>query len=159
MKRICIILMGLFMQSMDAQTETTLYLIRHAEKADSSPNTELSAEGKKRAEDWANFFKDIPIDLIYTTPYLRTESTCSPTAVSKQKEIISYSPKEMNLKRLIAEHPGKAILITGHSNTIPKQINQLLGEEKYLEIPESEFGNLYIIKARNGVISHTLTKM
>ena len=159
MKKICIILMGLFFQSMNAQSETTIYLIRHAEKADSSANTQLSAEGKKRAEDWANFFKDTSIDIIYSTPYLRTESTCLPIAVSKKKEIISYNPKEMDLKKLVAENPGKTIFIVGHSNTIPKHINQLLGEEKYPEIPESEFGNLYIIKVKNGVISHSLTKI
>jgi len=159
MKKTYIILVGLFLQGMNAQTETTLYLIRHAEKADASANTELSAEGKKRATEWAIYFKDAPIDAIYSTPYLRTESTCLPTAVSKQKEIISYNPKEMDLKKLIAENPGKTILITGHSNTIPRHINQLLGEERYPEIPESEFGNLYIIKVKNGVISHTLTRI
>jgi len=153
------ILMGLIMQSIYAQTETTIYLIRHAEKADSSANTGLSAEGKKRANEWAAYFKDAPIDLIYSTPYLRTESTCLPMAVSKQKEVIHYSPKEMDLKKLIAENPGKTIFIAGHSNTIPNHINKLLGEEKYPEIPESEFGNLYIIKVKNGVISHTLTKI
>lgn len=147
------------MQDMHAQNETTIYLIRHAEKADSSSNTELSAEGKKRADEWAAYFKDVPIDLIYSTPYLRTQNTCSPTAISKQKEIISYNPREMDLKKLIAENPGKTILITGHSNTIPKHINQLLSEEKYPEIPESQFGNLYAIKVKNGVISHTLTKI
>lgn len=159
MKKIYLILIGLFMQNIAAQTETTIYLIRHAEKADSSPNTALSTEGKKRAEDWANYFKATAIDLCYSTPYLRTQNTCSPTAISKQKEIISYSPKEMDLKKLIAENPGKTILVVGHSNTIPKHINQLLGEEKYPEIPESEFGNLYIVKEKNGVISHKLTKI
>ena len=159
MKKIGIILLGFFFQGMNAQTETTIYLIRHAEKADGSPNTELSAEGKKRASEWATFFKDTSIDLFYSTSYLRTENTCLPTALSKQKEIISYNPKEMDLKKLVAENPGKTILIVGHSNTIPKHINQLLGEEKYPEIPEPEFGNLYIVKVNNGVISHLLTKI
>lgn len=159
MKKICILLLGLFMQSMNAQSETTIYLIRHAEKADSSPNTALSAEGKKRANNWATYFKDTPIDLFYSTPYLRTESTCLTVSNSKQKEIISYNPKEIDLKDLISKNLGKTIFIVGHSNTIPKYINQLLGEEKYLEIPESEFGNLYTIKVRNGVISHSLTKI
>ena len=158
MKKIYIILVGIFMQNISTQTETTVYLIRHAEKADSSPNTELSAEGKKRANDWATYFKDTPIDLIYSTPYLRTQNTCSPTAISKQKEIISYNPRELDLKKIIAENPGKTILITGHSNTIPKQINQLLSEDKYPEIPESEFGNLYIIKAKSGLITTELIK-
>lgn len=151
--------MGLFMQTMNAQSETTIYLIRHAEKADNSANTALSVEGKKRANDWAIYFQDTPIDLFYSTPYLRTESTCLPLSDAKQKKIISYNPKEMDLKKLIAEYQGKTIFIVGHSNTIPKHINQFLGEEKYPEIPESEFGNLYMLKVKNGTISHSLTKI
>jgi len=159
MKKIYVLLITLFFQSMNSQSETTIYLIRHAEKADITANTALSAEGNKRAIYWANHFKETPIDLFYSTPYLRTESTCLPLSNSKQKQIITYTPKEMNLKRLIAENPGKTIFIVGHSNTIPTHINQLLGEEKYPEIPESEFGNLYIIKEKNGVISHSVKKI
>lgn len=70
MKKVYILLMGLFVQGVVAQSETTLYLIRHAEKADATPDTELSPEGKSRADSWALYFKDIPIDLIYSTPYL-----------------------------------------------------------------------------------------
>lgn len=65
----------------------------------------------------------------------------------------------MDLKKLLAENKGKTILVVGHSNTIPKHINQLLDKEKYHEIDESEFGNLYVIKEKDGVVSHTLTKI
>ncbi|WP_084625991.1 SixA phosphatase family protein [Flavobacterium soli] len=159
MKQFYIFLFGILSQNIMSQTETTIYLIRHAEKADSSPNTELSAEGKKRANDWANYFQLQPIDFIYSTPYIRTQSTALPTAISQKKEIIAYNPSELDLKKIIAENTGKTILIIGHSNTIPKHINQLLGEEKYPEIPENEFGNLYCIKEKKGVISHSLTKI
>lgn len=159
MKKIYFVLFVLFMQSIHAQSETTIYLIRHAEKADSSPNTDLSKEGEKRAKAWATYFQNTSIDMIYSTPYLRTQATCLPIAISKQKEVISYNPKEMDLKKLIAENPGKIILIAGHSNTIPQHINQLLGEEKYPEILESEFGNLYILKIKSDDILHTLIKI
>ncbi len=159
MKQLCIFLFGILSQSAIAQTETTIYLIRHAEKADSSPNTELSPEGKKRANDWANYFQLLTIDFIYSTQYIRTQSTGLPTAISQKKEIIAYNPSELDLKKIITENAGKTILIIGHSNTIPKHINQLLGEEKYPEIPENEFGNLYCIKEKKGVISHSLTKI
>ena len=159
MKQFCLMLFALFSQTTIAQTETTIYLIRHAEKADSSANTELSAAGKKRANDWANYFQLLTIDSIYSTQYIRTQSTGLPTAISQKKEIIIYNPNELDLKKIIAENAGKTILIIGHSNTIPKHINQLLGEEKYPEIPETEFGNLYCIKEKKGDISHSLTKI
>ncbi len=48
------------------------------------------------------------------------------------------------------------MLIVGHSNRIPTFINKLLGEEKYPEILEPEFGNLYIIKEIGDEISTEL---
>ena len=40
---------------------------------------------------------------------------------------------------------GKTILIVGHSNTVPNMVNQIIKENKYVDIAENQFGNLYII--------------
>ncbi|PKW20996.1 SixA phosphatase family protein [Flavobacterium lindanitolerans] len=147
MKNLCLILLFFLMQTVSGQNQatTTLYLIRHAEKADFSGNPELSDAGMKRAKSWAAYFEKTPIDLFYTTMYKRTQQTCSAIAATKQKDIIFYKPEAMDLKKIIAENPGKTLLIVGHSNTIPNYINKLLGTAKYADIPEPEFGNLYRI--------------
>lgn len=44
------------MTTMYAQETTTIYLIRHAEKADTSRDTELSVEGKVRAKKMGILF-------------------------------------------------------------------------------------------------------
>lgn len=158
MKTICLILITLAMQNLSAQDKeiTTIYLIRHAEKADNSSNPELSQAGIERAINWAKYFEKTPIDAFYTTLYRRTQQTCATIATTKQKEINFYKPQDLDLKKLISENKGKTILIVGHSNTIPKHINQLLGQEKYSDIPESDFGNLYIVKAKNNEITSEL---
>ena len=43
------------------------------------------------------------------------------------------------------ETQGKTILIVGHSNTVPNMVNQIIKENKYVDIAENQFGNLYII--------------
>ena len=43
------------------------------------------------------------------------------------------------------ETHGKTILIVGHSNTVPNMVNQIIKENKYVDIAENQFGNLYII--------------
>ena len=73
--------------SCTSEKTTTYYLIRHAEKdrtdiANSNPN--LNFEGEKRAQNWANYFKEINLDAIYSTKYNRTIQTATPTSQEKK---------------------------------------------------------------------------
>jgi hypothetical protein len=55
------------------------------------------------------------------------------------------------------ETHGKAILIVGHSNTIPNMVNQIIKENKYINIEENQFGNLYIVTLfENQIVSKLL---
>jgi broad specificity phosphatase PhoE len=158
MKKTVSIFLMLVFQATIAQSETTtIYLIRHAEKADNSQNSELSEEGIKRSVRWTKLLEKIPIDIFYTTLTRRAQMTGSTIATSKQKEMIFYDFSNFSLKEVIKNHPGKTILIVGHSNTIPKQINHFLGEEIYPQIDENEFGNLYTITIKGDKIDHKLT--
>ena len=160
MKRVLfltLVLTSFFIRSQETQT-TTIYLIRHAEKADASKNSELSEQGIERALRWANYFEEIPLEIFYTTLTIRTQQTISSVASTKNKEIQFYQPATFSLKEIAAKHPGKTILIVGHSNTIPKHINDFLGEEIYEQIDENEFGNLYTISITNNKVHHQLTK-
>ena len=135
---------------------TTLFLIRHAEKQNDSKNTDLSQEGFERAQCWKKYFEDTKIDAFYSSGFQRARHTCQPMAFERDKSVTIYKNHLMNLKKLIAENQGKTILLVGHSNRIPTFINKLLGEEKYPEIKEPEFGNLYIIKEIDGKITSQL---
>ena len=159
MKRVLfltLVLTSLFIRSQETQT-TTIYLIRHAEKADASKNPELSEQGIERALRWANYFEEIPLEIFYTTLTIRTQQTISSVASTKNKEIQFYQPVTFSLKEIAAKHPGKTILIVGHSNTIPKHINDFLGKEIYEKIDENEFGNLYKITIKGKEIEHKLS--
>ena len=131
---------------------TTIYLIRHAEKADASRDTELSAAGKQRAQKLAKYFIDnnLSIGAIYSTPFIRTQQTVAPLANLLSLDVIPYKPEEMTIKSLLAEHAGMTALVVGHSNTIPQYINDFFAGKKLEDIPENEFDNLYIITVKNG---------
>lgn len=144
------------MENNKNQNPTTIYLIRHAEKQDDTKNTDLSPEGFERAKNWRKYFEEIPIDAFYSSGFQRARHTCQPMAFSRDKNISIYKNHLMDLKKVIKENKGKTVLIVGHSNRIPTFINTLLGEEKYPEILEPEFGNLYIIKELDGQISTEL---
>ncbi|WP_396150617.1 phosphoglycerate mutase family protein [Flavobacterium sp.] len=158
MKSVVNIILLLLFQVTTAQSKTTtIYLIRHAEKADSSQNPELSEEGIKRSVRWTKLFEKTKIDVFYTTLTRRTQMTCSTIATSKQKDMIFYDATKFSLKETIEKHPGKTILIVGHSNTIPTQINTFLQKDIYPQIDEEQFGNLYTITVNGDKIEHKMT--
>ena len=136
-----------------AQNTTTIYLIRHCEKAAPNNNPDLSEEGRLRAQRWAKYFEEVKFDVYYSSDYNRTYQTCEAISADRKSEIILRKPEHTDLKQLLREHAGKTILLVGHSNTIPKQLNALLGARKYDDIDEEEYGNLYIIKADGDLIA------
>ena len=138
-------------------TKTVVYLIRHAEKADSSADTNLSAAGLQRANNWATILQGVAFDAFYSTNYNRTRQTIQPTATSNGKDVVLYNPSNFSLANIVSNHQGKNIFIVGHSNTIPALINAYIGQNIYQDMDETEFGNLYKVTVDNGVISHEMT--
>ena len=159
MKSIYLLLTILSMSFMYSQEKTTIYLIRHAEKAEATSDPDLSEAGKARANRWAEWLADKGITAIYSTPYKRTQQTAQPLAQKLNQQVITYNPAEADLKAMAGKHEGQSIVIVGHSNTIPMYVNKLIGENKYPDIDEAEFGNIFIITLENGRVSHELLKI
>ncbi len=127
---------------------TTYYLIRHAEKDQSDKSNRdphLTDEGKKRAESWAQTFKDVKFDMVYSTNYNRTKETATPTAEAQSVDITYYDPRNMNMEEFMKQTAGKTVLIVGHSNTTPMFTNALLGEKKYESMSEDNNSGLYMV--------------
>ena len=127
---------------------STYYLIRHAEKdrSDSTNrNPNLTEEGLQRAENWAEHFKNVKFDAVYSTDYNRTKETAIPTAEANKVELQFYNPSDMQIEEFMTKTKGKTVLIVGHSNTTPLFTNGLLGEEKYEDISDDNNSNLYIV--------------
>ena len=80
---------------------TQIYLIRHAEPVkirgaatDTSP---LSERGKKQAQALAQRLKDVPLDVIYASPFQRAQDTALETAGLKGMEVkIERGLEEVN---------------------------------------------------------------
>jgi 2,3-bisphosphoglycerate-dependent phosphoglycerate mutase len=144
------------MKNTQTKNATTLFLIRHAEKLDDTKNTDLSPEGFERAQYWKKYFESTEIDAFYSSGFQRARRTCQPMAFSRDKDVNIYKNHLMDLRKLMSENKGKTVMVVGHSNRITTFINKLLGKEKYPEIKEPEFGNLYIIKELDGEITSQL---
>lgn len=153
------LLLLLIVQLVFAQNKTTtLYFIRHAEKVDNSKNPDLSPLGLERANHWKDVFSSVHFDAIYSTDYIRTLKTATPTAIAQDIQITKYDPKTIDLEKFKSENIGKTILIVGHSNTTPEFVNKLIKQNTYPTIEDTIFGNLYILTINRDVLNHQLLK-
>ena len=117
----------------------TVYLVRHAEKSAFWPSDRdldafqpLSPAGAARAEALAARLKTAGIAAIYTSRTTRTLATGAPLAqaagISLTADDATTKPGQMAafLTRLREKHAtDKAVLIVGHSNTIPELLVHL----------------------------------
>lgn len=128
---------------------TTYYLIRHAEKDRSNPSVkdpDLNEEGRKRAQKWAEVFRDIDFDAIYSSDFKRTKETAKPIAKRKELKISIYDPHNAYTQEFRRQTEGKTVLLVGHSNTNPDFVNKVIGEQKYADIADDENGSLFIVQ-------------
>ncbi|WP_456440245.1 phosphoglycerate mutase family protein [Psychroserpens sp.] len=132
---------------------TTYYLIRHSEKDRSdktNKNPNLNEAGTERAKNWSQVFGNVDFDAVYSTNYNRTIETATPTAKSKELEILFYDPRNLYSEVFAKATSGKTVLIVGHSNTTPVFVNAILGEKKYEYMDDHDNGSLYIVTISEG---------
>ena len=131
-----------------SQEITTFILVRHAEKADDgTKNPPLTEEGNMRANNLLALLTMADISAIYSTDYKRTQLTVAPLATVKDMEVLTYGWKdpEAMLTTMLEKHVGGIVVISGHSNTTPTVANILLGEDKFEQFDDLDYGNLLIV--------------
>jgi broad specificity phosphatase PhoE len=134
----------------NAAAEPTIFVVRHAEKAQAgdgdAKDPELSAAGRARAESLAVTLKDAGITAIYASEFKRTQQTAEPMARAAGVEVVVVPAKETNtlVSRLRERHD--AALVIAHSNTIP-DILKALGATYPVTIEEPDYDNLFVLPA------------
>jgi broad specificity phosphatase PhoE len=123
----------------------SVFVVRHAEKADpSDPDTPLSSAGEARAQALAATLMGKGVHAVYATEFKRTQQTAAPTALAAGVDVavITNAERTTLIERARAVPMGSAVLIVGHSNTVPEIVRELSGETVD-GINENEFDNLY----------------
>ncbi len=123
----------------------SVFVVRHAEKADpSDPDTPLSEAGETRARALASALSGRGLKAVYATEFKRTQQTAKPAAQAAGVDVVIINNAERTalIERAKAVPMGSAVLIVGHSNTVPDIVRELSGEEVD-GISENEFDNLY----------------
>ncbi len=127
--------------------QSTIFLVRHAEKAQSgdTKDPDLSAIGLARAKTLAAVVKDVGITAIFVTEFKRTQQTAEPLAqLTKIPATIVPAKENSALLAKLKEAKG-SVLVVGHSNTIP-EIIRAVGIEKAVTINETDYDDLFVIR-------------
>ncbi len=152
MKNFGLVMILLFSITSFSQT-TTFIVLRHAEKADNTKDTNLSVDGLTRADELRKTLSPISVEAIYSTPFNRTKQTVTPLATAKGISITEYPaniPYAEFVNELIATHRGKTVVIVGHSNTVPEILKVLSNNTFSVTINENQFDNLFVVTLTDG---------
>jgi len=127
-------------------------LARHAEKATTpADDPPLTEAGRARAQALATAVRSAGLGAVIVTPLARTRATAAPSA-----QAFGLTPIEVPVRGGIAEHvaavaaqvralpPGTAVLVVGHSNTIPAIVTAL-GGPTLPELCDNQYSVLYVM--------------
>ena len=132
----------------EAAAQQAVIVVRHAEKADSSNDPGLSADGMRRAQALAELFRGAGVTHVVTSEYRRARETGEPLA-SALKVPIEQVPAR-DLAALVAKirgfDPAAIVLVVGHSNTIPPMLTAL-GWPNQLDLKEGDYDDAFVLVA------------
>jgi broad specificity phosphatase PhoE len=81
---------------------------------------------------------------VFSTPYKRTKDTAAPTAHEHGILVEEYNPDEGKLIVDKLKTLSGVVLVTGHSNTIPRLVNLLVGTS-FEDLDERVYDRVYIV--------------
>ena len=141
------IVLAISVQAFAQSQITTFILVRHAEKGeDGTKDPDISEEGKKRANRLAEMLSKTSITAIYSTAYKRTRNTVAPLAGAKGLEVLHYDPlKGEAIDKMLKDHAGQTVVISGHSNTIPWTANYLTGNNELKDFADNDYTNFLVV--------------
>ena len=139
---------------------TTVFLVRHAEKASDDPrDPTLSEVGLARAEALASLLSRAGVTGLYASQYKRTQMTLEPLSRAAGGATGNLPVKVVDardaagLARELSElPPGSVAVVAGHSNTVPSIAKALSCELTTVEkrgrgrmLAEDEYDRLFVL--------------
>jgi broad specificity phosphatase PhoE len=130
-------------------------LVRHAEKGTMpAGDVTLNDTGQARAEELAMALAEARIDTIVVTQFRRTRDTAAPLshALKLTPVVVEAGTDTAQHARQVAaavRRGGHAVLVVGHSNTVPAII-AALGGPAMQELCETAYANLFTMTLAPG---------
>ncbi len=141
-----LLITGLLASLLTACSSSTVYIVRHADRANDTDTTSLSAAGYVRARALAERLHAEPLDSVFVTDYARVRQTAMPTVSSRGVALTQYPVKPVGVIIDRLKHiRGKNVLVVGHSNTILEIAKGLGTTPSLTKIEHGDYRNLFIV--------------
>ena len=145
---ICLFITAL--TALSTQAQTTVWIVRHAEKDlknPSDPDPALTLDGQDRAKELARLLLPHRVLAVYSTPYKRTMQTAEPTAYSRGVTVQKYDPSDPAAlaASVLRQHKGGAVVIVGHSNTVLELVEAFGIKRPIPELPEDRYDYVFTV--------------
>jgi broad specificity phosphatase PhoE len=130
---------------------STVIVLRHAEKLDSSDDTPLSPLGVARAERLAGMLgggmETGAVRAIYSSDLRRARDTAAPLAARLSLPVVTLPARDIEalLARVRREGRGATSVVVGHSDTVPQIVAGLTGGSVEVVLEPQDFGSLFIV--------------
>ncbi len=129
-----------------ASAQKAVFVVRHAERLDDSPDAPLSDAGRARAVRLAAILKDAGVSTIYATQWQRTQQTVAPLASAMTLPVQQVQSKDIAglVATLRAKHANDVVVVAAHSDSAPL-IVAALGAANAITIAPDEYDNLFVV--------------
>jgi broad specificity phosphatase PhoE len=89
---------------------------------------------------------DVQLTGVYSTPYKRTNETVDAIARENNLAVTEYDPGNKEFLAVeVNKNKGGSLLVSGHSNTVPAMVNQLVGSDRFENLEDWQYDFLYIV--------------
>jgi broad specificity phosphatase PhoE len=134
-----------------AAAQQAIIVVRHAEKADQTPDSSLSPQGRARAKALADLLRGAGVTHVITSEYQRSRETAAPlaTALGLTAEQVPARDLPALVAKVRALDPASIVLVVGHSNTIPPML-AVLGWPNTLDLHEGDYDNVFVLAPHPG---------
>ncbi len=138
---------------------SVVVVVRHAEKVvESGPDPALSPVGRDRAEALARVLIDAHITHVMVSEFRRTTETAAPLLQRDQLSAHTvpvgragiYAHARAVAAAVDSLPSGSAVLIVGHSNTVPAII-AALGGPSMPDLADDEYASLFVLTRSPGL--------
>jgi broad specificity phosphatase PhoE len=130
---------------------STVIVVRHAEKVDTSPGSPLTPAGEARAQRLAAMFGDPAADgavqAVYASEKRRAQDTAAPLAARLGVPIVTIPAADVEalLDRLRSDGRGRISVVVGHGDTMPVIVAGLTRGRIEVAVDATDFGSVFVV--------------
>ncbi|MBT8478054.1 MAG: histidine phosphatase family protein [Gemmatimonadetes bacterium] len=134
-----------------AQEPTTVLVVRHTEKVSEASDAVLSDLGLARAIELQRVTAEARVSVLFASQYARAQQTLEPIADRLGLEILVHDAADSDglAKRILTDHAGEVILVSGHSNTVTA-IVAALGAPQPPPVEDWDYDDLFVVTIGRG---------